>query len=58
MTLKEIMMAKNRKMAKEVFQVLTFSSLVVFGNDSFLITAVEMPKSNTAAKEINDIKKI
>lgn len=52
------MTAKKINMANEVFHVLTFSSLVVFGRESFLTTALEMPKSKTEAKEMNETKKI
>ena len=45
-------------MAKEVFQVLTFSILSVPGRESFLTTALEIPKSKTADKETKDNRKI
>lgn len=51
------MAARETKMAKEVFQVFIFSSRVVPGRESFLTTALPMPKSNTADREIKDARK-
>jgi hypothetical protein len=52
------MRARKINMAKEVFQVLTLSDLSVLGRESFLTTALLIPKSKTAASEIKEARKI
>jgi len=49
--------AKVTNIENEVFQVLTLSSAVVDGRESFLTTALEIPKSKTADSEINETRK-
>lgn len=49
--------ARKVKMEKEVLHVCTRSSAVVLGKESLRTTALEMPKSNTEARGINEARK-